>query len=56
VRCHGNGLDITKLTPDSMCNDSEITPEGKKEIKREQVLLNGNNVCLVRVGVWLFGR
>ncbi|RLN86411.1 hypothetical protein BBJ28_00023983 [Nothophytophthora sp. Chile5] len=26
----------------------EITPEGKREVKRDQVLLNGNNVCLVR--------
>ena len=27
---------------------SEITPEGKREVKLDQVLLNGNNVCLVR--------
>ncbi|ETL47773.1 U6 snRNA-associated Sm-like protein LSm5, partial [Phytophthora nicotianae] len=24
----------------------EITPEGKREVKLDQVLLNGNNVCL----------
>lgn len=27
---------------------SEITPEGKREVKLDQVLLNGNNVCMVR--------
>ncbi|RHY34038.1 hypothetical protein DYB32_001190 [Aphanomyces invadans] len=27
---------------------SEITPEGKRKVKVDQVLLNGNNVCLVR--------
>eukprot|EP00644_Phytophthora_capsici_P012708 jgi/Phyca11/567110/estExt2_Genewise1.C_PHYCAscaffold_230424 len=25
----------------------EITPEGKREVKLDQVLLNGNNVCLL---------
>ncbi|GAB9468441.1 hypothetical protein Gpo141_00005757 [Globisporangium polare] len=28
----------------------EITPEGKREIKLDQVLLNGNNVCLLVPG------
>lgn len=28
---------------------SEITPEGKREVKLDQVLLNGNNVCMVRL-------
>ena len=27
----------------------EITPNGKRKNKLDQVLLNGNNVCLVRV-------
>ncbi|KUF98017.1 CBL-interacting protein kinase 31 [Phytophthora nicotianae] len=29
---------------------SEITPEGKREVKLDQVLLNGNNVCLLVPG------
>ncbi|KAF0685968.1 Aste57867_22220 [Aphanomyces stellatus] len=28
----------------------EITPEGKRKIKVDQVLLNGNNVCLLVPG------
>ncbi|TDH66042.1 hypothetical protein CCR75_008120 [Bremia lactucae] len=28
----------------------EITPEGKREVKLDQVLLNGNNVCLLVPG------
>ncbi|KAI9918890.1 hypothetical protein PsorP6_011337 [Peronosclerospora sorghi] len=29
---------------------SEITPEGRREVKLDQVLLNGNNVCLLVPG------
>ncbi len=29
----------------------EITPEGKKTTKLESILLNGNNVCIVRVDI-----
>ncbi|DAZ98985.1 TPA: hypothetical protein N0F65_011240 [Lagenidium giganteum] len=28
----------------------EITPDGKRQIKRDQVLLNGNNVCMLVPG------
>ncbi|CEG41061.1 U6 snRNA-associated Sm-like protein [Plasmopara halstedii] len=28
----------------------EITPDGKREVKLDQVLLNGNNVCLLVPG------
>ncbi|RQM09782.1 hypothetical protein KXD40_007245 [Peronospora effusa] len=30
--------------------DDYITPEGKREVKLDQVLLNGNNVCLLVPG------
>ncbi|RHX97998.1 hypothetical protein DYB37_008360 [Aphanomyces astaci] len=28
----------------------EVTPEGKRKVKVDQVLLNGNNVCLLVPG------
>lgn len=38
-----------RLTHAAFCLPrSEITPEGKREVKLDQVLLNGNNVCMVR--------
>lgn len=32
----------------------ETTPTGMKEIHRDQILLNGNNICLVRTSFFNF--